>query len=328
MKRLLLNFYFSHPLPHYFFQGSFITHFSNFLKPNTMKNVFAIGLIGLTFLMLSCKDTKIEKDIKMYTDTWDQIVNDGNIDLINANNFTEDITMISSPENIVGIDAFKAYYQNFLTGFSEIKFKVIEVLGQNDQIVKHWNFKGQHTGDFFEIPATGKFVDIDGVTIAKMRDGKIAQEHDFMDNLAFMSQLGIDPMLNPGNIITIRKIYDDFAKGDIEAVGAVMSEELTWNEAENFPYADGNPYKGFEAVINGVFSRLMGEWEYWNLTDMSFHEMTNNQILATGRYDAKYKKNGAKINLQMAHLWTLENGKIISFQQYADTKGITDAMAK
>ena len=39
-------------------------------------------------------------------------------------------------------------------------------------------------------------------------------------------------------------------------------------------------------------------------------------------------KNGAVINLQMAHLWSLKDGKIIKFQQYADTKGIADAMSQ
>ena len=56
--------------------------------------------------------------------------------------------------------------------------------------MKHWNFKGTHTGDFFGIPATGKKVDIDGVNLVKMKDGKIAQEQDFMDNLLFNQQLG------------------------------------------------------------------------------------------------------------------------------------------
>lgn len=56
--------------------------------------------------------------------------------------------------------------------------------------MKHWNFKGTHTGDFFGIPATGKKVDIDGVNLVKMKDGKIAQEQDFMDNLLFNQQQG------------------------------------------------------------------------------------------------------------------------------------------
>jgi hypothetical protein len=34
-------------------------------------------------------------------------------------------------------------------------------------------------------------VDISGTTLVKMKDGKIAQEQDFMDYLAFYQQLGL-----------------------------------------------------------------------------------------------------------------------------------------
>lgn len=293
-----------------------------------MKTLRNLSLLLVVIFLSACKDAQVEKNITMYSNVWDKIINDGNIDLINDANFDTNITLVSNPENIVGIEDFKAYYSNFITGFSDIEFTINEIFGQNDKIVKHWNFKGTHSGNFFGIPATGKTVDLSGATIAVMKDGKIAQEQDFMDNLDFMSQLGLDPFLNPGNTIAIRKIYDDFAKGDIEAVGAALAKDVVWNEAENFPLADGNPYVGFEAILNGVFARIGSEWEYWNLTNLELHEMTNNKVLATGRYEAKYKKNGAIINLQMAHLWTLNDGKIVAFQQFADTKGIADAMAK
>ncbi len=80
---------------------------------------------------------------------------------------------------------------NYLTGFSNIKFTIIDVFGMGNKLVKHWNFKGTHTGTFFGIPATGKKVDIEGVTLVRMENGKIAEEQDFMDNLEFMQQLGV-----------------------------------------------------------------------------------------------------------------------------------------
>ena len=60
-------------------------------------------------------------------------------------------------------------------------------------LVEHWNFKGTHTGDFFGIPATGKNVDIDGVTLVRMKGGKIAEERDSFDNLEFSQQIGLIP---------------------------------------------------------------------------------------------------------------------------------------
>ena len=121
-------------------------------------------------------------------------------------------------------------------------------------------------------------------------------------------------------------MYDSFAKGDVEAVLSMMSKDIEWNEAENFPYADGNPYIGPDAILSGIFARLAEEWEYFNLADLQVMGMENDMVLGTGRYQAKHKKTGKEIDAQMAHLWQIKNGEVISFQQYVDTKQVSEAV--
>ena len=159
-----------------------------------------------------------------------------------------------------------------------------------------------------------------------MKDGKIAQEQDFMDNMVFLQQLGI--LSSPDNISVVDGAYKAFATGDIPSVLAALDAEVVWNEAEGNAYADGNPYIGPDAVLNGVFARIGAEHEYFKLTDIVLHDMSNNQVFATLRYDAKIKKSGATYNVQAGHLWTLKDGKVIAFQQYVDTKKINDAFTK
>jgi steroid delta-isomerase-like uncharacterized protein len=132
----------------------------------------------------------VAANVKMYTHTWDEIINHGKLDLFNDSNFTRDVVMHAHPD-IAGIDSARAYYANYLTGFSNIQFIIKDCFGQGDKLVKHWEFKGKHTGTFFGIPATGKEVDVEGVTLVKMRGGKIAEEQDFFDNYEFMKQLGL-----------------------------------------------------------------------------------------------------------------------------------------
>lgn len=172
------------------------------MKRNSNFFAFSVGTLLVSALLTSCnvKDNEpskaglqLDANLEMYTITWDQIINEGDLELISENNFDKNITLVSSPENIVGIEGFKAYYKNYITGFSNIEFTVIDAFGQGDKIVKHWNFKATHSGDFFGIPATGNKVDVSGVTLVKMKEGKIAQEQDFMDNLEFMQQLGLIP---------------------------------------------------------------------------------------------------------------------------------------
>lgn len=61
------------------------------------------------------------------------------------------------------------------------------------------------------------------------------------------------------NVAVIQGIYDVFATCDFAGVLSRMSPDIVWNEAENFPYADGNPYTGPEALsINGTHSAMIG----------------------------------------------------------------------
>ncbi len=290
-----------------------------------MKNLILIFV--LAFISTSgtfAQQSNIDKDLQMYIQLWDNITNKGQIDLINDKYFDAEITIPLEPEAVVGIDAFKEYHQNYLSGFSNISFTITHAFGHGDNIVKHWNFKGTHTGNFFGIPATGKQVDIDGVTLVKMKNGKIAREQDFVDNMTFLKQIGL--VSDPNNIKVIDNLYKAFAEGDIPKVLEGMDPEIIWNEAEGNIYAKGNPYIGPEAILNGVFARIGAEHEYFNLQDVKLHEMNNNQILATLRYNAKVKQNGESYNAQAAHLWTLKNGKISAFQQYADTKQLNEAL--
>jgi steroid delta-isomerase-like uncharacterized protein len=139
------------------------------------------------------KPDPVAANIKAYSHTWDEIMNKGKLGMFNDSNFTKDVVMHVSPADIVGIDSSRAYYANFLTGFSKITFTIKDVFGQGEKLVKYWNFKGTHTGIFFGIPATGKTVSLDGTTLVRMSNGKIAEERDFFDNMDFMTQLGLMP---------------------------------------------------------------------------------------------------------------------------------------
>ena len=124
----------------------------------------------------------------------------------------------------------------------------------------------------------------------------------------------------------IDTLYNAFATGDMPTVLGAMHPEIEWNEAESNSLADGNPYVGPDAILNGVFARLGGRHDHFGLQDIEVHDMMNNKVLATLRYDAKVKETGKAYNAQAAHLWTFNaDGKIIAFQQFVDTKKLADA---
>ena len=125
-------------------------------------------------LELEANQILLDENISMYETLWNNIINGRQIDLINENSFQSDVVALAtSGGDVVGLENFKNYYSNYVIGFSDAEFTIIDIFGQGDKIVKHWNFKGTHDGEFFGVPPTGKKVDISGTTLVKMKDGKI-----------------------------------------------------------------------------------------------------------------------------------------------------------
>ncbi|MBT3738997.1 MAG: SnoaL-like domain-containing protein [Candidatus Marinimicrobia bacterium] len=131
---------------------------------------------------------QLERNIAMYDETWKRFF-EGETSIVNSERFQEDVVVVTAQGDIVGIEATKNYYLNFLTGFSNQEFTILEVVGQGNRLVKHWNFKGTHTGDFFGMPASGNKLNLSGTTMVTMKDGKIAKEQDFFDMMSMVSQL-------------------------------------------------------------------------------------------------------------------------------------------
>lgn len=131
--------------------------------------------------------------------------------------------------------------------------------------------------------------------------------------------------MSQDNVGLVRSVYESFAKGDVPAVLAAMDPRIEWNEAENFPYADRNPYVGPTAVLEGVFARLGSEWDYFKVAAEELLD-AGDTVVSRGRYDAVYKKTGSRINAQFVHVWKLRDGRILGFQQYVDTLQVAKAV--
>lgn len=126
------------------------------------------------------------------------------------------------------------------------------------------------------------------------------------------------------NIDAIKALYAAFAIGDMPNVLAVLHDDIIWNEAENFPYADNNPYVGPQAVLEGVFARCGGEWDGFAAHMNTLYD-AGEHIIATGRYVGTYKQSGTAMNPQAVHIWTMVDGKAVRFQQHIDTLNVARA---
>lgn len=102
-----------------------------------------------------------------------------------------------------------------------------------------------------------------------------------------------------------------------------VAENISWTEAKGFPYA--GTYIGLENVTKNVFSRLGSEWIGYKFTPEDY-VASDNKVVAYGTYTGTYKLTGKAFTARVAHVWKLEDGKIISFEQFVDSKIVNDAM--
>jgi len=127
------------------------------------------------------------------------------------------------------------------------------------------------------------------------------------------------------NLELIESLYAAFARGDGPALFAAMDPAIVWNEAENFPLADRNPYIGPAAIGEGVFYRLATEWDNFQAIPAEYID-GGATIAALGRYTATYKATAKPVDAQFVHVWRINDGKITGFQQYTDTYQVQRAI--
>jgi len=114
-------------------------------------------------------------------------------------------------------------------------------------------------------------------------------------------------MIKNGDIVNA--LYDAFGRGDMPAVLGALDPEIQWREADNFLYADGNPYAGPQAVAEGVFQRFVSDVENFAVLPESFVE-DGVAVVVEGRYRGTMKATGTPVDAQFAHVWKLRDEKV------------------
>ena len=76
--------------------------------------------------------------------------------------------------------------------FPDLNITVDTQVAENDLVAVRWTARGTNTGSGNGIPATGRTVQINGTTLFRLDDGKIAEEWTCANSLGLMRQLGLD----------------------------------------------------------------------------------------------------------------------------------------
>jgi steroid delta-isomerase-like uncharacterized protein len=83
----------------------------------------------------------------------------------------------------------------YRTAFPDIHLTVEDIIAEGETVMTRWSCRGTHKGDLNGIAPTGKQVNISGVTVLRLTNGKMAEGYVNWDALGLMQQLGVVPEL-------------------------------------------------------------------------------------------------------------------------------------
>jgi steroid delta-isomerase-like uncharacterized protein len=118
---------------------------------------------------------------------------DGVMDL-----YAHDAVQIMPDGTFEGRDVIGERLAKELTAFPDLHHRVISFVEQDDAFADEWVFVGTHNGplllpDGTELPPTGKQIEVRGMELVELRDGKIVVDNLYYDFMAAVSQLGLVP---------------------------------------------------------------------------------------------------------------------------------------
>jgi len=81
-------------------------------------------------------------------------------------------------------------YENTYGAFPDLTFTLEDVLAEGDKVVMRWNSKGTFRGKLGDVPGRGQSVEVHGISIFRIQDGKIIESWDLVDRLTMLRQAG------------------------------------------------------------------------------------------------------------------------------------------
>jgi steroid delta-isomerase-like uncharacterized protein len=96
---------------------------------------------------------------------------------------------------INGAEAWKQFMVPWRTAYPDVHFELHFQMADGDKVLNSWTAHGTHTGELMGIPATGKKTSFSGISIARIKDGKVIEEWSVMDMFSLMQQLGVIPAM-------------------------------------------------------------------------------------------------------------------------------------
>ena len=103
---------------------------------------------------------------------------------------------LSNPA-ITGLEEYKEWARGaramWNTASSDWRILIQDMVAEGDKVLKRWVLFGTHTGELFGVPATGKPIEMQGMSLYLISGGKVREIHWNYDLFGVAQQIGAMP---------------------------------------------------------------------------------------------------------------------------------------
>jgi predicted ester cyclase/heme-degrading monooxygenase HmoA len=120
---------------------------------------------------------------------FEQGLNKRNFDLVNELVSAE----FTGLQEKKGGAAFSGAVLPLIKSFPDIQWNIVDLVGEGDKVALHWKWQGTQNAPWFTLPASGKTITNEGMSVMTVKEGKLISAQVLTDRLAFLQTLEVLP---------------------------------------------------------------------------------------------------------------------------------------
>jgi len=146
---------------------------------------------------------------------FDQAFNQGNLDIVDKLVSVDSATHIPGwgiPATRLG---FKQIIVNLRAAFPDLYCTVEDEIEGKNKSATLWTLRGTHKGSFLGNQASGRLVEVQGFTFARIGGGQIIENWILIDQMSMLQQLGVvppprgNPSSDKGYVLSLTRRFFD-----------------------------------------------------------------------------------------------------------------------
>ena len=120
----------------------------------------------------------------------DEVINNKNLTVIDEI-IHPNYVYRTPDQELHGRQALSQLFTDYQNALPDLHVIIDDLICTDDKAVLLFTLTGTHENDFMGIPATGKQVNINGMTCSRFENGQIIEEWELLDQLSMFQQLDI-----------------------------------------------------------------------------------------------------------------------------------------